>query len=100
MIKLNDWEIAFIGRLVEYYKLYKGSSIKMQTVIEILSKEMAIDVQKVLDSFYTLLKKSFGLIKPSDLITHKFNFDEINKAFKVARDPKAIKVIINIGGGR
>lgn len=57
MIKLNDWEIAFIGRLVEYYKLYKGSSIKMQTVIEILSKEMAIDVQKVLDSFYKLLKK-------------------------------------------
>ena len=64
MIKLNDWEIAFIGRLVEYYKLYKGSSIKMQTVIEILSKEMAIDVQKVLDSFYTLLKKSLS-IEPS-----------------------------------
>jgi hypothetical protein len=39
MVKLNDWEIAFIGRLVEYYKLYKGSSIRMQTVMEILSKE-------------------------------------------------------------
>ena len=64
MVKLNDWESAFIGRLVEYYKLYKGSSVKMQTVIEILSKEMAIDVQKVLDSFYTLLKKALS-IEPS-----------------------------------
>ncbi len=64
MVKLNDWEIAFIGRFVEYYKLYKGSSVKMQTVVEILSKEMAIDVQKVLDSFYSLLKKSLS-IEPS-----------------------------------
>jgi len=57
MIKLNDWEIAFIGRLIEYYKLYKGSSIKMQTVMEILSKEMAIDVEKVLNSFLLTFEK-------------------------------------------
>jgi|GEM_PF-3482798 len=66
MVKLNDWEIAFIGRLVEYYKLYKGSSVRMQTVMEILSKEMAIDVEKVLNSFYSLLKKSLS-IEPSAL---------------------------------
>jgi threonine dehydrogenase-like Zn-dependent dehydrogenase len=42
--------------------------------------------------------KSSGIIKPSELITHKFHFDEIKQAFKVARDPKAIKVIINTGG--
>jgi hypothetical protein len=54
----------------------------MQTVIKILSKEMAIDVQKVLDSFYTLLKKSLS-IEPSainnldDLI-----FDELIENLK------------------
>jgi len=42
---------------------------------------------------------SSGIIKPSDLITHKFSFNEIEQAFKIARDPKTIKVIINMGGG-
>jgi len=64
MVKLNDWEIAFIGRFIEYYNLYKGSSVKTQTVIEVLSKEMAIDPDKVLNSFYTLLKKGLS-IEPS-----------------------------------
>jgi hypothetical protein len=38
----------------------------MQTVMEILSKEMAIDVEKVLNSFYSLLKKPLS-IEPSAL---------------------------------
>ena len=41
---------------------------------------------------------SSGIIKPSELITHKFHFHEIKQAFKVARDPKAIKVVIDMGG--
>ncbi len=61
MIKLNDWELAFIGRFVEYYNLYRGSSVRMQTVVEILSKEMAVDPDKVINSFYTLLKKGLSI---------------------------------------
>ncbi|MEO0151645.1 MAG: hypothetical protein ABIL52_06615 [candidate division WOR-3 bacterium] len=64
MVKLNDWEIAFINRFVEYYNLYKGSSIRTQTVMEVLSREMAIDTQKVLNSFYNTLKKALS-IEPS-----------------------------------
>jgi L-iditol 2-dehydrogenase len=41
---------------------------------------------------------SSGIIKPSELITHKFHFNEIKQAFIVARDPKAIKVVIDMGG--
>lgn len=40
-----------------------------------------------------------SIIKPSELITHKFHFSEIKKAFEIAKKPEAIKVIINIGGG-
>ncbi len=61
MVRLNDWEVAFIQRFVEYYNLYKGSSIRTQTVIEVLSREMAIDTQKVLSSFYTTLKKALSI---------------------------------------
>ncbi len=68
MIKLNDWELAFISRFVEYYNLYRGSSVRMQTVMEILSKEMAIDPNKVISSFYTLLKKGLS-IEPEALET-------------------------------
>ncbi len=40
-----------------------------------------------------------GVLRPSELITHRFNFSEIKKAFETAKKPEAIKVIINIGGG-
>jgi L-iditol 2-dehydrogenase len=43
---------------------------------------------------YELIKLNF--LKPSQLITHRFSIDEIKQAFKVARDPKAIKVIIDM----
>ncbi|MEO0203094.1 MAG: alcohol dehydrogenase catalytic domain-containing protein [candidate division WOR-3 bacterium] len=39
-----------------------------------------------------------GIIKPSELITHKFHFYEIKKAFEMAKKPEAIKVIVDIGG--
>ncbi|MCS7245447.1 MAG: hypothetical protein RMJ38_04910 [candidate division WOR-3 bacterium] len=61
MIKLNDWEKAFIERFVEYYNLYMGSSIRMQVVAEILSKEMGIDTNKVLGGFYSLLKGALSI---------------------------------------
>ncbi|MCX7947805.1 MAG: alcohol dehydrogenase catalytic domain-containing protein [candidate division WOR-3 bacterium] len=39
-----------------------------------------------------------GLIRPSELITHRFNFNEIDQAFKTAKKPEAIKVIVKMGG--
>jgi len=64
----------------------------MQTVMEILSKEMAIDVEKVLNSFYSLLKKSLS-IEPSALNVFsypilKFRFPTNNDVYIILKGNK------------